>query len=242
MFLPGVSGPKQRTKRQNPSLQTQRVPEWCRNADQYSFFRAILAALIFSTLALMPSCTHWPKITPTRIDLSHIAHPAVMLAGDSNFQRWSIHDIGRYHVINAGVNGIKAQGYYNFARAVAWTDTPDLIVVMLGTNDADKGTTLADYEKSLHATVAFLKTKAHVIMLGILPQESERDSRLPAYNKAAKAVAAAEGVPFTDLRPLFIKPGYTRDKVHLSDAGYSILEAVIARQLPDRFARIARPR
>jgi len=193
-----------------------------------------LAAAAFLLLA---ACTgaksQWPVITSASIDLSHIDHPAVMLAGDSNFQRWPIKQIGRYQVINAGVNGITAGGYYDFARAIAWSDVPDEIVLMLGTNDGEHLTTpVAAYATALRQDIAFLKGKAPVIVLGILPQESWRDPRLVAYNEAARAAAAAEGAPFKDLRPLFTKPGYTRDKTHLSAAGYEILLQAIAQQLP----------
>lgn len=135
----------------------------------------------------------------------------------------------------------------------AWLDAvdviqPDLVVIILTTNDFHTGVPFATYEANLVRIIADMYAHTVInpsIVLGIAPErydpEDAQTPRVPGatyadYANIVKRVAAAQGTAVIDLRNVIAVGGDTNgtgsidaDKVHFTPAGEGMIGRALAR-------------
>lgn len=154
--------------------------------------------------------------------------------------RWE-HGRLRDVVVNAGVSGWKVPDVladFDF-RVSRWA--ADVVVVMLGTNDAKAGPDgVAAFEAQLSELVArILATGAKLVLQVPPPLRGEPSGRsaMPAYAAAVRAVAARESLPLVDhdldwsqnLPDGGLDDGWLADDIHPNAVGHERM----ARQVLD---------
>ncbi len=172
-------------------------------------------------------------------------------------------------VHNLGVPGAQvanvSPGHKALIRAQLKRLKPDLLVMMLGTNDAfDRGLTAKRFERRLTRLLQRLRTKhtkPDCLILGAPDFGSKkwrRARRLRAQaamvRKIQRKVAKAEGCVYWDVfsamggrgsigRLIRARPRLAyKDRVHLTRRGYRALGSLIHEELMRRYARYLKPR
>jgi len=110
---------------------------------------------------------------------------------------------------------------------------PDVILLMIGTNDVDISYDLGNAEKRLDTLVTTLLDKtyglvpsAKLVLAQLVPiQDATEDARCATYNQSVAKVAAAhqkrgENVKLVDMHAALTAPGDFNDKLHPNDSGY----------------------
>lgn len=161
---------------------------------------------------------------------------------------------GRRTWLNQGISGENSDMLRR--RLDALDDTQlDSIFIMVGINDLIAQKPEKEVAQNLAKSVQYLKQQhpeANIIVQSILPHGAERatwagrdrllqlpNNRIQAVNTAIAQMAAAEGVYYLDLHPLFadgegaLRPDLTTDGLHLNDRGYLVWRTAIALLLND---------
>lgn len=127
--------------------------------------------------------------------------------------------------------------YAAFFRAIR----PDLVTILLGTNDQHNDGRVAEYRANLGTLIA--KLQKHSPGSGILviacPEAAQTKPGLAAqFRDAAREVAAASGCAFWSLQDLvgprsaaWYREGFFGDGLHYSPVGGSLLARLLLRQL-----------
>jgi len=156
---------------------------------------------------------------------------------------------GRRTWLNQGISGENSE---MMSRRLDALDGAQLetIFVMVGINDLILGIPEKEVARNIEKSVQYLKQQhpdADIIVQSILPHGAERatwegrdrllqlpNDRIQAVNTAIAKMAAAEGVHYLDLYPLFangegaLRPDLTTDGLHLNERGYLVWRTAIA--------------
>jgi lysophospholipase L1-like esterase len=156
-----------------------------------------------------------------------------------------------FEVINLGVGGETASKTAERLRRDIPALAPDLVVWQVGTNDALTGVPVADYEKTLHSSLQFLRAQGlDVVLVGV--QWTRKFAGNDAYTRVRDAnarVARLEGVNIVSrydaMRQLAEATGREDligpDNLHMNDRGYRCLAEEIAGTLANAVAPILPP-
>ena len=150
----------------------------------------------------------------------------------------------RFEVINLGVGGEVAARTVERLRREIPRLSPDLVVWQVGTNDALNGVAVADYEKTVHGALQFLKA-GHYDTLLVGMQWTRKLAGNPNYvatRDATVHVAGLEGVTIVSrydamrkLADLSGREDFTGpDHLHMNDRGYRCLAEEVAATLSQR--------
>lgn len=124
-------------------------------------------------------------------------------------------------------------------------DQPDIITILIGTNDVHGHVSAADFEKNYQTILAQLKSqtsaKINLISIPYLGSESLLlppfnyyfHSRVDSFNKIIKNLAEENGLNYIDIASpsdqaeFRIKAYYSRDEFHPAAAGYKYWSQII---------------
>lgn len=109
---------------------------------------------------------------------------------------------GRSHTACGGirVDQMLAGGKSNMPSLAKLLDTykPQMVVFMLGTNDASAGRPLADYRRDLAKAVDLILGDGIICILSTIPPHIGRQELARSYNEAVRAIAKERQLPLID--------------------------------------------
>jgi lysophospholipase L1-like esterase len=186
---------------------------------------------------------------PTRF--APLAGARVVPIGDSTViansdaKTWGSRDIfGWAHVLsggawryvaNAGVGGdTSTMALARFDTAVT-PNSPDVVPIVLGINDAVGGTSLATYSTNIKAFVAKCRTiGALPVIFTVAPNLNTGTAQqlIADYNDWLRSYASVEGIPLVDTNSLLTDPAngdylsaYRLDGTHQNEGGAKVMAA-----------------
>ena len=160
--------------------------------------------------------------------LSHAAQDRfpIVMVGDSFVELADVPSLCGKRVLNAGVSGAKAADVERFAPQVIASERPELVIINVGVNDANRRTIgqVDDVRRSLLVVLEQARrVGARTILLGIAPVSGKGLSEDVDAAHAQRLDVMIRGlggraVPALD----------TMDGLHPSAAGYQTWKAAIA--------------
>jgi lysophospholipase L1-like esterase len=133
------------------------------------------------------------------------------------------------HVINFGVGGNTTHDLLDRLDEVVEAG-PSTVVVEIGTNDFAWRLPLEQVVENIEAILARLREKlpdAKIVMQSILPRQPEYAHVVRSVNEQLERYVPTISCPYVDLWPALadenggLKPEFTTDGLHLTDAGYA---------------------
>lgn len=103
---------------------------------------------------------------------------------------------------------------------------PDIVLLMLGTNDVAKAIDLDDAPKRLGKLIdRLLEAQVDRVLIGSIPPLPERRSASKRFNRALPELAEGQGdrVSFVDVSRSLGKSEISRDRIHPNARGYEII-------------------
>jgi lysophospholipase L1-like esterase len=162
---------------------------------------------------------------------------AILLAGDSQFYRWTTlaEDLPEYTIVNRGIDGFRTSDLVHFADRLVIPYAPRLIVLHVGGNDVNTGTSpeqvLADFQAFV-AKVRAAQPGVPIAFSSITPSPGrwEQADRRKAANQLVRTyVSTAAALHFIDLWDAFLGSDglpredlYGPDRIHPNHDGYLV--------------------
>ncbi len=155
----------------------------------------------------------------------------IVLAGDSliDHGRWA-EAFPDLSIRNFGIAGDTTDGLLQRLDPVIDLD-PQVIVVMIGTNDVGVGLEPATVTANIQAIADRLSTAlpgARVVLHTLFPRSRQYAERIAEINAAIREIARAGGHDLLDLHDRFaddqgaMRPEYSNDDLHLLGTGYAL--------------------
>ena len=82
---------------------------------------------------------------------------------------------------------------------------PQIVVLMLGTNDASAGRTLAAYRADMVKAVGLILGEGSICILSSIPPHFRREALVKSYNASLREIAKAKGLPLIDFEKEILK-------------------------------------
>ncbi|MBE9139844.1 hypothetical protein IQ254_22045 [Nodosilinea sp. LEGE 07088] len=192
--------------------------------------------------------------------LAQLDEDRVLIIGDSIIEGWLNEEIGQCKVVNAGFGSGTVSDILAFfdvleARIASGDIEPSHIgsmVILIGVNDAKKRENLTanyvevwnkDYEKMLNKALEL--SSGEVLVSTILPVAENMPlgdrffdpALIEELNDSIRTIAQDKKVDLVDSNTHFLKVStsgsnsFTTDGVHLSAAGYRVLDSIISPKL-----------
>lgn len=166
------------------------------------------------------------------IDVNAVANcGGVAFFGDSitHVARWELM-FADVPVRNFGISGERSAHLLQRLEPLIRVH-PEQVFLLIGTNDLASGIAVEDICANVgeildRLAVALPACELH--LQALMPRAKKYAPKVKALNLAYAALAAARGVTFIDLFPLFddgsgeIAADYTYDRLHLTGAGYAV--------------------
>lgn len=165
-----------------------------------------------------------------------------------------MYDLDKYYeglpVVNSGVNGNDVEDIMNDIEERVYQYNPSKIFLLIGTNDIDHGDSqeeIVNHIEELLLEIHKNRPYAEIYLESIYPVlEGEKvvnirtNEEIMAINKELESFCKKEDFTYIDMFSLLvdsssddvkIKDEYTKDGLHLSDAGYEIVTEEIKKYL-----------
>lgn len=181
----------------------------------------------------------------------------ILFLGDSLFERWDPESWQTHYAargaLNAGVSGDRTQNLlWRVENGNLVGPPPQLVVLMIGTNDLGLGRTPEDTAEGVRAILAALRARlprVPILLLGIWPRamwpKAPLRGEIAEVNRLIRGCTDGVTIRYLDLGGLLLdpdgrlSPAVSPDRLHLSALGYARLmpqlDSAIDRLLaPDR--------
>ena len=163
----------------------------------------------------------------------HTSSPVVLILGDSHFARsdvWSdIWSLKPWQIRNLAVDGYQARQVYSLYRDQVASDDHCIVMVMVGINRTDKDRS----DDAAHAIDKLIrlaqKRKKRPVILEVMYTENPHDSAyVKNLNEQLQSITESNNTKFVKVNHELsnggkLLPQYSRDGLHLNNAGYSAL-------------------
>jgi lysophospholipase L1-like esterase len=157
----------------------------------------------------------------------------IILIGDSITDSFPVSVLLKdYDVINNGISGDTTEGVFNRLNKDVHGHKPDMVFLMIGTNDFALGRTDAEIIEKTEDIIEGLKNKSgagSIYVFSILPVRGDQNrpnGRIIEVNQAVKRITEKHKVNYIDLHSAFkddkgeLKGEYTDDGLHLTFQAY----------------------
>ena len=170
----------------------------------------------------------------------------LVFLGDSLTQGWEptmfAQFFGHRRTLNLGVSGDFTQGMLWRLQAGQWgTMRPGLVVLMIGTNNAQAGGTAEDIALGIAEIIRFIHGRSpgtRILLLGLLPRGADASDPFRQVNQRVNQLiqrcADGRATIYLDVGGLMVSADgrlseqIAFDRLHLTMVGYAILGAAIA--------------
>lgn len=220
---------------------------------------ACLAAAIGLTTLAPAAHAQQPAAPSDRFETNVLAYEAadrtappptgaILLAGDSQFYRWStLHeDLPGYTIVNRGIDSLQTSDLVRYADRLVLPYRPRLIVLHVGGNDVNNGKSpqqILDDFRTFVAQVRGAMPDVPIAFSSITPGPGrwEQAARRKATNDLVEAyVATQPNLLFIDLWDAMLTADgqpredlWVADRVHPNHAGYLLRVAIMRLLLGD---------
>lgn len=135
----------------------------------------------------------------------------------------------RHHLINSGVSGQRSDTLIKLHKARGGKCDPDIITIMVGTNDLGQNVPTATFKTNLGLLIDEVKKQSVIgqckIVLLTIPWRTIFD--IVPYNDVVKQVGAERNLPVCDIYPVFNNETFLTDGVHPNDSGHTKIAEVL---------------
>lgn len=150
-----------------------------------------------------------------------------------------------YSVVNSGIAGNTTENVLTDLTHRVSIFNPSQVFVWLGTNDLRDGKTPEQTLESLQTIIDQIQTErsmAKITLISLIPVNSQVDpytvglrsnDQIQKVNQGLREIAKEEKLDYIDLYSALkddqgdLKAEYTVDGLHLSDAGYQVVQEII---------------
>lgn len=164
--------------------------------------------------------------------------------GHSQLDQWNIQELSGYKVRNCGVSGISSFAYdEKILQKGKLNCEADVFIVMHGTNDIVYDYTLQEITQSIGKTVDYIinhNHQARIIFLSCAHVNGRMDrsnALIDNLNEALQEELRMHvewmDTSFLDDKYGRLAEGYTKDGLHLNEAGYTVLQKALERRLKE---------
>jgi lysophospholipase L1-like esterase len=145
---------------------------------------------------------------------------------------------GQNHfLINAGISGIRSDEVFTKYKGSGGRCDPDLITLMIGTNDIGQFKSMSDFQTNLGLIIDDLRSrksfgKCYIVLCSMPIRNDSQSANVATWNTAMQSVATSKGVDFVDTNSAFSDTSYLNgDGLHPTDSGHSLLANVLYNKL-----------
>lgn len=159
----------------------------------------------------------------------------ILLIGDSITEGFDTQKLmPEFSIINKGISGNNSKDLLNRLKTDLIPYEPDIVFVLIGTNDLAQGN--SDHEiliniKEIVASIKFHLINTEVYVTSILPtrnNELRPNERIKRLNKKIEMLTYEQKVKYFNLFPLFVDDSenliqeLTEDGLHLNELAYKL--------------------
>jgi len=168
----------------------------------------------------------------------------LILLGDSITEAFPTEKLSdEYNIINKGVYGDNTSGVLSRLNKDVISHYPDVIYILIGTNDLARERTDEEIIKTLHLIIDKLTSSlilAEIYLTSILPTldiANRPNARIDELNQKIKLLSDRFGIQYFNLADDFkddqgkMKKELTEDGLHLSNEGYQLWRSVLRQKL-----------
>jgi len=170
----------------------------------------------------------------------------LVFLGDTIFHSWEKEMFekyfGKYKATNLGKPGHSSEDTLNFIESTQFYNMkPELVVLLTGTGDSDRGITTAETIKNIILIIDYILSvspNSKILLIGPLPRGNPSTEVHRVFNrevnKKLNVIKFHFNVYYTDIGEQFldnnglISPKVMRDLLHLTSSGYRILSDSIS--------------
>lgn len=139
----------------------------------------------------------------------------------------------KHQMIRASFGGITSGGMLsnNKYKVLGGMCDPDLVTILLGTNDISQSVTTATFQANLEKLIDDIRNNSQVgqckIVLLTITWRPDFASTIPTYNDIVRQVATNKNVLVCDIFPAFNTSGDLSDGVHPNDSGHQKIANIL---------------
>jgi lysophospholipase L1-like esterase len=139
-----------------------------------------------------------------------------------------------HHLVRASSGGQKSGDMIEFHKSRGGKCDPDLITIMIGTNDNAQSVGTTTFQTNLGLLIdevkkRFVVGKGKIVLLTIPYAKSTTayGVNVSQYNDVIKSVGSARGIPVCDINPAFNSDSFMADDVHPNDNGHAAIANIL---------------
>jgi lysophospholipase L1-like esterase len=140
---------------------------------------------------------------------------------------------GKNHfLVNAGISGIRADELLSKYKGFGGRGDPDLITLMIGTNDLGQNIDINTYKNNLGLIIDDVKNrksfgKCEIVLLTPPYRNDTKTSSQAIWNQAVVDISVSKNVKYINTYSAFSDASYLSDTVHPNDSGHSLLSTTL---------------
>lgn len=178
------------------------------------------------------------RIDEKRYVLKSNVENSICLVGHSQFDQWDIDMIGDMPVQNCGISGINSFEYLQLIlKQNLFSTSAENIVILHGTNDIVCDKDICEIVDSIQANIDYIKESnpnSRLFLLKCIHVNGRLDRSNAKIDKLNEALlrevrdASLVDVSVFDDEFGNLRAEYTKDGLHLSQAGYTVMNELIS--------------
>lgn len=144
---------------------------------------------------------------------------------------------GKNHtLIDIGISGIRTDELLAKWKGAGGRCDPDLVTIMIGTNDLGQGYTLTQYQTNLTSLINDIKSrksfgKCYIVLCTPPWRNDVQTVNQTQWNSMIQTVATATDVDFVDTYSAFNNATYLSDTLHPNDSGHQLIANILYAKL-----------
>jgi lysophospholipase L1-like esterase len=137
-----------------------------------------------------------------------------------------------HQLINSGIGGQRADTLISLHKSRGGKCDPDLVTIMVGTNDITANITTSAYKTNLGLLIdevqkGFIVGQGKIVLLTIPWRNDGSTGIVQNYNDMVKQIGSERNIPVCDIYPAFSSASFLTDTVHPNDNGHLAIANIL---------------